>query len=582
MTHDVFISHSSNDIALANVVCSALEAEGINCWLAPRDISPGQDWPEAIVEAITESLALVLIFSFNAKDSEHVQNELAIAVDSGVFIIPLRFDDIPLEGSMQYYLSDKQWLDVTNPPSESEIQILTETIRSQISDRDTQHEHQIPVLIQKPVSESNPFTFGNPIRDPARFFGRKTEIRQIISRLKSSAHESTSVVGERRIGKTSLLYHLSNPEVASTLGMPVKNYCLVYIDFQGLTDITPHRFWQRVLTKMSRSVCDESLSQSIDDLRHRDTFDLFDLEDLFEEINSKGLTTVLFMDEFEYVTQNSNFDSDFFGGLRALAIHYDFALVPSTRRELVDLCHSDEIKGSPFFNIFASVFLRPFTTDEMDGLIDGYLQDITITLTQEERTFVKQLGGGYPFFLQMAGFYLLEGKQLGLLGDDLKNYSTIQFDAQAAAHYNYYWLHCSESEKITLLALLALSQQKQTKKTVATLENLGRLYARTHLDLPSLHRRGIVIETDGTYKMISKSLERWIAREITSTPDEEENQASVEQWLAEGGRESFDTVKGVLPKFKKKYWPIVGSVIKEMSFELAGAATFELLLKALL
>jgi len=97
MTHDVFISHSSNDIALANVVCSALEAEGINCWLAPRDISPGQDWPEAIVEAITESLALVLIFSFNAKDSEHVQNELAIAVDSGVFIIPLRFDDIPLE-----------------------------------------------------------------------------------------------------------------------------------------------------------------------------------------------------------------------------------------------------------------------------------------------------------------------------------------------------------------------------------------------------------------------------------------------------------------------------------------------------
>ncbi len=35
----------------------------------------------------------------------------------------------------------------------------------------------------------NPFTFGNPIKDPARFHGREAEIRQIINRLLSSAHE---------------------------------------------------------------------------------------------------------------------------------------------------------------------------------------------------------------------------------------------------------------------------------------------------------------------------------------------------------------------------------------------------------
>ena len=49
---------------------------------------------------------------------------------------------------------------------------------------------------------TNPFTFGKPINDPARFYGRKQEIRQIVNRLLSSAHESTSIVGERRIGKT--------------------------------------------------------------------------------------------------------------------------------------------------------------------------------------------------------------------------------------------------------------------------------------------------------------------------------------------------------------------------------------------
>jgi hypothetical protein len=82
------------------------------------------------------------------------------------------------------------------------------------------------------------------------------------------------------------------------------------------------------------------------------------------------------MDEFEYVTQNPNFQSDFFGGLRALAIHQNLVLVTSTRRELVDLCHSDEIKGSPFFNIFASVILRPFLPDEAEGLVEAYTAEV--------------------------------------------------------------------------------------------------------------------------------------------------------------------------------------------------------------
>ncbi len=97
----------------------------------------------------------------------------------------------------------------------------------------------------------NPFTFGNPIKDPTRFHGRQAEIRQIVNRLLSSAHESTSIVGERRIGKTSLLYHLANPGVSTQLGLTPDKFCLVYLDFQGLTDITPTRFWQRVLKKIS-------------------------------------------------------------------------------------------------------------------------------------------------------------------------------------------------------------------------------------------------------------------------------------------------------------------------------------------
>jgi len=423
----------------------------------------------------------------------------------------------------------------------------------------------------------NPFTFGNPIKDPARFYGRKAEIRQIVNRLLSSAHESTSIIGERRIGKTSLLNYLAHPEVAAGLGLTSDKFCLVYVDFQGLTDITPHRFWQRVLKKMSRSICDESLKPSIEKLSDQSNFDLFDLEDLFETSMDRGLTIVLLMDEFEYVTENPNFKSDFFGGLRALAIHHGVALIPATRRELVDLCHSDEIKGSPFFNIFANVVLRPFSRSEVDELLEGYTRENQFALTPQEKDFVWRLGGGYPIFVQMAGHYLLEGRAQGMSGDALTKFATASFDQQADAHYTYLWSHCSESEKITLLILLSLSRQKPTKKTIPNVENLTRLRARAPQDLVALGKRGMVVERDGIYSLFSPSLERWIRQEIVAAPGEEESQTTADEWLKSGKRDDLKEVKGVLPKFKKKYWPLLGDIAKELSFEFAAAGTMELI-----
>jgi hypothetical protein len=427
----------------------------------------------------------------------------------------------------------------------------------------------------------NPFTFGNPIKDPARFHGHEAEMRQIVNRLLSSAHESTSIIGERRIGKTSLLYHLGHPDVSAQLGLTPDKFCLVYVDFQGLTDITPTRFWQRVLKKMSRSVCDESLKPSIDKLSERSEFDLFDLEDLFQASQEKGLTTVLMMDEFEYVTQNPNFKSDFFGGLRALAIHHGVALLPATRRELVDLCHSDEIKGSPFFNIFANVVLRPFPLTDAASLVDGYLSSLEEPFSPEEKEFILRLGGGQPFFLQIAGHYLVDAKSQGLRARPLFERAVADFDLQADPHFSYLWSHCTESEKITLLGILALQREKASKKSAPHVERLQKMNPRAHLDVVTLGKRGLVVETDGKYALFSPSLERWVLREIMTAPGEEETPASVEAWLRGGGREKVGNAKGVLPKVKKKYWAVVSSILKEVSFEVIGATVFELLIKSL-
>ena len=56
MVFDVFISYPHQDKTMADAACARLEAEGIRCWMAPRDITPGADWGESIVDAIHAEL----------------------------------------------------------------------------------------------------------------------------------------------------------------------------------------------------------------------------------------------------------------------------------------------------------------------------------------------------------------------------------------------------------------------------------------------------------------------------------------------------------------------------------------------
>ena len=130
MAHDVFISHAAEDKILADAVCAALEAEGIRCWIAPRDVLAGRDWAESIVDALNEARVMVLIYSAKAADSPHVKKELTLGVGSGTVIVPLRIEDVPLTGMMQFYLMDTHWLDAMNPPSQHEIKLLVDTVKS--------------------------------------------------------------------------------------------------------------------------------------------------------------------------------------------------------------------------------------------------------------------------------------------------------------------------------------------------------------------------------------------------------------------------------------------------------------------
>ena len=577
MANDVFVSYSKKDKDIANTIVASLEKNNIRCWYAPRDINPSDDWGKAISNAIQQSKIFLLIFSSNSNQSQHVLDELNFVISQEAAILPIRIENLEPDGALGLHLSSRQWLDAYDLPWESHIRELIKSISSNLGSEIDEKKILVPEEIKqerkKQKTFNNPFTFGNPIRDSERFIGRAEDIRQITNRLLSSARESTSIVGERRIGKTSLLKYLTNPEIAESFGLNNDEFCLVYIDFQGLNDITPQRFWQRVMRLMARTMKSSDRKEIFKELSKQEYIDLFDLEDLFENIGSDGTHVVLLMDEFEYVTQNPNFDSDFFGGLRSLAIHYNLSLVPATRRELVELCHSEEIKGSPFFNIFATVVLKPFSSHETDTLIKNYAKTAGITFSPKEVSFIRQVGGGYPFFVQMIGYYLVAGKDDGLKGTSLFDYAIAEFNQQAEPHFSYIWKHASESEKITLVTVMALESQFQKagdKKLQITADKISTIYPRAPRDIINLIKRGSLIEKDDKISLFSSSYAGWIGVELTAVPGEEESESSVEKWIHSYKDDELVQTKEVLTKTKKKYWPVVGKVLKEFSVEIIG------------
>ncbi len=90
MAHDVFISYSYHDKNVANAVCSAVESAGIRCWIAPRDVLPGMEWGEAIVDAIGSSKIMIIIFSSASNNSQQVLREVERAVHKNLIIVPFR------------------------------------------------------------------------------------------------------------------------------------------------------------------------------------------------------------------------------------------------------------------------------------------------------------------------------------------------------------------------------------------------------------------------------------------------------------------------------------------------------------
>jgi TolB-like protein/Tfp pilus assembly protein PilF len=125
----VFVSYASQDSAVAESICAALESDGIACWIAPRDVRPGDFYADAIVQAINACQVLVLVLSESSIASAHVLREVERASAKQRPVISFRIDATPLPTGLEYFLSTSQWLDASGGHLERSFPKLVEAVR---------------------------------------------------------------------------------------------------------------------------------------------------------------------------------------------------------------------------------------------------------------------------------------------------------------------------------------------------------------------------------------------------------------------------------------------------------------------
>jgi len=299
---------------------------------------------------------------------------------------------------------------------------------------------------------ANPYVNRLMIRDRKDFIGRALETEKVFSRLGAARPQSISIIGERRIGKSSLLYQLYQPTVRGEHLIDPDSYTFVFIDLHGLMGITVDEFLDLFVEEVVAAS-----GIDFDSGTGAPGSGYLAVRRLLPRLERAGKKLIVLWDEFEAITGNANFAEDFFSFFRSLANRFDVAYVTTSSRELQELCHTEEIAVSPFFNIFTNLYLGTFLPEEARELIRRPSEAAGVPLGPHEE-FLLDLAGYMPFFQQMACCALFEELSERPAGETTYEDVLRQFAAESEPHLRYIWEHLDAESKDLLRRAAAGSQ----------------------------------------------------------------------------------------------------------------------------
>jgi len=283
---------------------------------------------------------------------------------------------------------------------------------------------------------------------PGEFLNREAELRTVFNRLRNC--ESTAVVGEPHIGKTSLLLQLADGATRRAyLGDDAR--CLVVSSLSLLpvgNDYTPVDFWEEALEPLAERSGHKTTAQRLKKAAEAN-YARRSLERLFNHLGRQERWLVLLLDEFERLLIHPNFqDPAFFARLRTLATRTGgLALVTATRLSVAEMNEQGRGLldiGSPFFNNMIEVPLSPFNEESVDALLDRGGEAFSL----DDRRFVRRVAGRHPFLLQAMAATMVE-----ITGDDRQARAAERFYERIPFHFDDLWRSLDDRTRTTAVIL---------------------------------------------------------------------------------------------------------------------------------
>ena len=354
--------------------------------------------------------------------------------------------------------------------------------------------------------------FDNPttLRDPAHFVGRRSQLERIFSLIKDK--QNISLVGSRRIGKTSLLTCLKSELIQQQFHFDGSGFRFFYLDLQKRSMRAEVDFFDETYRIIREHA--QSEGYRINEEGNRD--DRFIA--LLDEFEQRGLYPVLMMDTFDEIIQYQPIPENVFSFLRSQGTGGRLSYIIASVETLGDIFRKlllGDNQLSPFINIFGTISLTSFTLQEAQQMLVTTSVKSGLPFNQEEVDWVVQMAGTHPFLLQQVATLLFEEKRVHGGGD--ADFAYIYKEAQRNVfdHFEDWWTMFSQKERQAIIQGITLFEengQKSRSYPDLCYSQLFRDYMRetgklvvapSFPPLPKVDASSIKITT---YKTILKSL----------------------------------------------------------------------------
>jgi class 3 adenylate cyclase len=357
-------------------------------------------------------------------------------------------------------------------------------------------DHQHPSLsgfdssLEAKVTGENPYYHRGPIRQSKYFCDRVRETALALQMIKNG--QCVSVIGPRRIGKTSFLFHLLDSAVKAENGLTPEEMLLIYLDGEMLGGLSK---WD-ILEVMLQETVAQSENTQLGGMAPIVNYRSF--EQALRQLTKPRQQLVYLIDEFDCLGKCHNLDIDFFSFLRSLTVRYSISYVTASQTPLLAFIDGKGQLSSSFFNVFMSIHLGLFSEDHARQMIQKPLQAVSLGFSKDMEDFIFDLAGPHPFFLQVTCYHAFELSRESLsFGEQERKQLAERVRGDLECHFEYFTSRLSEEERRVLVQVLD--------------NEPGQALAPT---LEELERKCLIHQSAGKYKLVSHAFARFIRDKI--------------------------------------------------------------------